>query len=135
FGIDNIPVSSTSDYETAKYLIHYDGFDDSDTSNDYISLYTKDSSSWSASENYGKLKEGKREVRIRAYDNAGNNIDAAREFYVDFTAPGIDSLSAHETGVNEGYRVVTTTKPTIHGTFTDNLKLNKVNITYSKENY
>jgi hypothetical protein len=43
FIIDNIPPSGTANNETEKYIIKYEGFSDSDNTNNYISLQTKSS--------------------------------------------------------------------------------------------
>src|SRR3989338_1510340 len=51
FTIDDIPVSRTTDYETNKYVIHYENFSYSDSTNNYISVYTKSHNDWGSSEN------------------------------------------------------------------------------------
>ena len=69
FTIDSIPTSRTTDYETNKYIIHYENFSDSDSTNNYISVYTKSHSDWGSSENDGKLREGRVSWKVKAIDN------------------------------------------------------------------
>src|SRR3990167_4191157 len=87
FTIDDIPTSRTTDYETNKYLIHYENFSDSDSTNNYISVYTKSSSEWSSDsnsgQNDGKLREGRVSWKVRAVDNAGNETSSSRTLFVD----------------------------------------------------
>ena len=93
FSLVNIPVSRTSDYETSKYIAHYDGFSDSDAGNNYISVYSKSSTDWSTDSNSGnndgKLKEGKRSWKVTAHDNSGNIREEGRSVFVDLTRPNL----------------------------------------------
>ncbi|MBI2074608.1 MAG: DNRLRE domain-containing protein [Candidatus Levybacteria bacterium] len=136
FSITGIPTSRTTDYDTNKYLVHYDNFSDSDSSNNYISIYTKSHSDWSSSENYGKLKEGSRSWKIKAIDAAGNERSEGRTVIVDLTGPTLSSLSSSgSAGSKDGYFLVTNQKPSLTGTITDNYSPDKVEISIYKENY
>jgi hypothetical protein len=138
FTVDNIPVSRTIDYETTKYLVHYDGFSDTDSSNNYISVYTKHSVDWGASENDGKLKAGKRTWKVVAYDNAGNSRDASRTLYADYTNPSLSNTAILESdilGTKDGYTVVSNLRPTFTGDISDNYSPGKVEISFFKQNF
>lgn len=138
FTIDNIPVSRTTDYETNRYLIHYDNFSDSDNTNNYISVYTKHSIDWGQTtdnENDGKLKEGKRSWKVVAVDNAGNSTDSSRILYVDYTNPNLTSISVDQIGTKEGYLISTNNKPKVTGTISDNLMPDKVTLAFYKQNF
>ncbi len=138
FAIDEIPVSRTTDYETTKYLVHYDGFSDTDSSNNYISIYTKHSIDWGSSENDGKLKAGKRTWKVIAVDSAGNSRDASRTLYVDYTNPSLSSITIADTdnlGEKDGYTVVSNLRPTIKGDISDNYSPDKVEISFFKQNF
>ncbi|MBU0570410.1 hypothetical protein KKB40_06590 [Patescibacteria group bacterium] len=145
FTIDDIPVSRTTDYSTNKYLIHYENFDDSDSSNNYISVYTKSSSDWSSSENDGKLKEGKRYWKVKAVDNAGNEREESRTVFVDRSGPSVEATQINDTSFADN--LATTDKtPAIYGKITDSLNGDKtdnkvasgpkeVEIKFEKRNY
>lgn len=139
FSVTNIPTSKATDYETSKYFIRYEGFLDSDSSNDYISLYTKHSIEWGQiSENDGKLKEGKRSWKIIAYDSAGNTTDSSRTLYVDYTSPSLSSLAFSDSdvlGIKDGYTVTSNIKPTINGLISDNYSPDKVEVFFYKQNF
>lgn len=139
FAIDGIPASGTSDYETSKYLVHFDGFSDSDTTNNYIFIYTKHSIDWDQiGENDGKLKEGKRSWKITAYDNAGNTSNSSRTLYADFTNPTLTNVvfaNSDILGTSAGYTVISNPKPTIEGLISDNLSPNKIEVSFYKQNF
>ena len=136
FSITGIPTSRTTDYDTSKYLVHYENFSDSDSTNNYISIYTKSSSSWGSGENDGKLKEGSRTWTIKAIDAAGNERSEGRTVIVDLTGPTLSSLSSSDSaGSKDGYQLVTNQKPSLTGTITDNYSPDKVEISIYKENY
>jgi hypothetical protein len=116
FMIDSIPTSGTADVAGNRYVIHYDGFSDSDSSNNYVSVYTKHSVDWGASENDGKLNPGKRTWTVTAYDNAGNTVGGSRTLYADFTNPSLGSAAFADDeilGEKDGYFVASNLKPTI----------------------
>ncbi len=133
--IDAIPVSRTTDYTTDKYVISYENFSDSDSSNNYISLYTKSSSLWSSGENDGKLREGKRTWQVTAVDSAGNTYSSSRTLYADFSGPALSSISVDNITDIDGYLLVTANKPKITGKITDNLAYSKLELNFEKENY
>ena len=136
FTISDIPVSRTTDYETSKFLVHYENFSDSDSTNNYISIYTKDSSNWSSSENYGELKEGKRTWKVTAYDAVSNSREQSRTLYADFTGPTISDLSVSKLSLKQNnYLLTTDTQPTITGTITDNYFPQRVDLEFYQENY
>lgn len=92
FSIAGIPTSGTSDIVTNKYVIHFYGFNDGDSTNNYISLYTKSSSEWknvstTNNENDGKLKEGRRTWTVKARDNVGNTTSSSWDLLVDYHGP------------------------------------------------
>jgi len=135
FSIDDIPTSRTTDYETNKYVAHYENFSDSDSTNNYISVYTKSTSDWGSDNNDGKLKEGKRSWKVKARDNAGNTTDSSRNLYVDYTNPALSSVSIENIGIKDGYLVTTTTKPVITGVITDNLMPDKITLSFYKQSF
>ena len=124
FSIDNIPL--TSDLTTDRYVIDYD--------NGYISVYTKSSSLWGSSQNDGKLKEGKRNWRVTAYDYSDNTTSTSRDLYVDFTKPTLTSGFSFSQGTADGYSLINTINPVITGTVTDNLNIDKIQVDYYKQN-
>jgi hypothetical protein len=145
FSIDDIPTSRTTDYETNKYVAHYENFSDSDSTNNYISVYTKSTNDWGSDNNDGKLKEGKRSWKVKAIDNAGNEREESRTLFVDRSG-----LSVETTQINDASFVdnlATTDKtPTIYGKVTDSLAGDKtdnkvasgpkeVEIKFEKRNY
>jgi hypothetical protein len=87
FGMDNIPVERTTNYDTSKYFAGYENFSDNDSTNNYIRAYTKSSTDWASSNNDGELKEGKRSWTIKAWNTAGNIRSHERALYADFTSP------------------------------------------------
>jgi len=120
FTIDNIPTSRTTDYKTTKYLIHYENFSDSDSSNNYISLHTKSSSNWGPDDNDGKLKEGKRTWKIKAVDNSGNEREESRTLFVDRSEPNVEATQINSASFADN--LATTDKtPIIYGKITDSL--------------
>ena len=122
FTIDNIPISRTSGdnyrYETDKYLADYQGFEDSDSTNNYISLYTKSSSEWDSSENEGKFKEGRRTWKVKAVDNVGNERAESRTLFLDRTSPSLEPTQINETAFIDNLASTDAT-PTIFGRITD----------------
>lgn len=134
--ISDIPPSRTQDYETSTYLAQYEGFSDSNITNNYISIYTKTSSSWNLTSNDGKLKAGKNIWTVSSVDAGGNAGAATRTLYADFTTPQITDLSSSDSlGEKDGYLILTRDSPTITSTITDNLALEKVELNFIKENY
>ncbi|MFZ2202715.1 MAG: SH3 domain-containing protein [Microgenomates group bacterium] len=125
FTVDDIPTSRTTDYETNKYLIHYENFSDSDSTNNYISVYTKSSSEWStdsnSGQNDGKLREGKVSWKVRARDNAGNEASSSRILFVDRTAPGVAVTQINQTPFTSNSFATTDKTPTVYGKITDSL--------------
>ncbi|MEX0895757.1 MAG: Ig-like domain-containing protein [Patescibacteria group bacterium] len=121
FTIDDIPVSRTSDYETNKYVIRYENFGDSDTTNNYISVWTKSSADWGTDHNDGKLKEGKRNWTIKVRDNAGNERSEGRTVFVDRNGPSLKLTQINETEFSSNNFSTTDKTPTISGKITDAL--------------
>lgn len=125
FNIDNIPVSRTDDYETNKYLIHYENFSDSDSTNNYISIYTKSSTEWStdsnSGQNDGKLREGRVSWTVKAVDNVGNETSSSRTLFVDRTGPKIEINQVNEVPFSSSSFSTTDKTPTIYGKITDPL--------------
>lgn len=115
--LSDIPINRTADYETAKYLVHYDGFDDQDSDNNYISVYTKSSNTWSAdtnhNENDGKLVEGKTTWSVKATDSAGNQTSHSRALLVDRTAPSVTLTSINNVASSTGSFATNDTTPTL----------------------
>lgn len=121
FTIDDIPTSRTTDYETNKYFIHYENFSDSDSTNNYISVYTKSHSDWGTSENDGKLREGRVSWKVKAVDSAGNETSSSRTLFVDKTNPSV-AFTQINSSIYSGNDFSTTDKtPTIFGKITDSL--------------
>lgn len=121
FAIDNIPTSGTSDVSANKYTVHFDGFDDSDLTNNYISIWTKSSSDWGSNDNDGKLREGKVSWKIGAFDNAGNERANSRTLFVDRTSPNLELSQINSTPYNSNSFTTTDTTPTVYGKITDSL--------------
>ena len=122
FSTDNIPTSRTTDWETEKYYLKYDGFSDDDNDNNYISLYTKSSAFWSSSQNDGKLKEGKRKWIVRAIDQAGNQTEKSADLYVDYTPPFLSVFTNQTEVVSSQILATTDNSPTLSGTTSDTKK-------------
>ncbi len=120
FSIDNIPVSRTTDLETDSYIIRYENFSDSDTSNNYISVHTKSSSSWSSGKNNGKLKEGRINWSVSAIDNAGNIRTETHTIFLDRKGPEI-TLTQVDNSLQSPPLRTTSISPRIFGTITDSL--------------
>jgi hypothetical protein len=114
---------SQTDYETNKYTIHYDNFNDSDDTNNYISVCTKSSSKWGSDNNDGKLKEGKRNWKVTAYDNAGNTREESRNLLVDRSSPSVEINQLNSVKISNTNNTLKTnnTTPTIYGKITDSL--------------
>jgi hypothetical protein len=111
FTIENIPANRTGEYDTPKYKAIYEGFSDSDSNNNYISVYTKSSNEWGNDHNDGTLKEGKRTWGVKTIDLSGNQTTRARTLLVDRTKPIV-------TVDNTNYQTTDTT-PNFSGTITD----------------
>ncbi len=121
FSIDNIPADRSSDFITAKYTVHYENFNDSDQTNNSISLVTKSSSEWGDTENDGKLREGRASWKLKAIDNAGNEVAASNGLFIDRTSPTV-ALTQVNTIPASSVNFVTTDKtPTFYGKITDPL--------------
>jgi len=121
FTIDSIPTSRTTDYETNKYTIHYENFSDSDSTNNYISVYTKSHNDWGSSENDGKLREGKVSWKVKAVDNAGNERSSSRTMFMDKTSPSVVFTQINSTPYTTNNFLTTDKTPTIFGKITDSL--------------
>lgn len=125
FTIDDIPVSRTTDYETNKYIIHYENFSDSDSTNNYISVYTKSSSEWStdsnSGQNDGKLREGKVNWKVKARDSVGNETSSSRTLFVDRSSPKVEFTQVNDTPFTSSNFSTTDKTPTIYGEITDSL--------------
>ena len=122
FTINDIPTSRTTDLDTNKYNIRYENFNDSDSTNNYISVYTKSHSDWGTSENDGKLKEGKRTWKLKAVDNAGNETSSSRTLFVDRTNPKTEFTQINSTPFSTTTTnsfSTTSKKPSIFGKITD----------------
>lgn len=121
FIIDNIPTSRTWDYETDRYVIHYENFADSDANNNYISVRTKSSNDWATDQNNGALQEGKVTWKVKAVDSAGNQAAVSRTLFVDKTSPNATFTQINETPYSTQIFSTTDTTPTIFGKLTDPL--------------
>lgn len=125
FSVDDIPTPRTTDYETNKYIIHYENFSDSDSTNNYISVYTKSSSEWStdgnSGQNDGKVREGKISWKVKARDSAGNETSSSRTLFVDRTNPKVEFTQINETPFSSTSFSTTDKTPTIFGKITDTL--------------
>lgn len=125
FTVDDIPTSRTTDYETNKYLIHYENFSDSDSTNNYISVHTKSSSEWSSDsnsgQNDGKLREGKVGWKVKARDNAGNETSSSRTLFVDRTSPKVELTQINNAPFSSSAFSTTDKTPTIFGKIIDPL--------------
>ncbi len=125
FTIDDIPTSRTTDYETNKYLIHYENFSDSDSTNNYISVYTKSSSEWStdsnSGQNDGKLREGKVSWKVKAKDSVGNETSSSRTLFVDRSSPKVEFTQVNDTPFSSNNFSTTDKTPTLYGKITDSL--------------
>lgn len=120
FSLDSIPTSRTTDYETTKYLAHYENFSDSDSTNNYISAYSKSTTEWGDNNNDGKLKEGKRTWKVKAKDSVGNERIESRTLFVDRTGPSATFTQVNSSPFADNLATLDTT-PTIFGKLTDSL--------------
>jgi hypothetical protein len=121
FTIDSIPTSRTTDYETNKYTIHYENFSDSDSTNNYISVYTKSHSDWGTSQNDGKLREGRVSWKVKAVDNAGNETSSSKTLFVDRNSPKVELTQINDVSFSSANFSTTDKTPTIFGKITDSL--------------
>ena len=121
FTIDSIPTSRTTDYETNKYTIHYEDFFDSDSTNNYISVYTKSHSDWDSSENDGKLREGRVSWKVKARDSVGNETLSSRTLFVDRSGPNVEFTQVNDSPFSSTSFSTTDKTPTIFGKITDSL--------------
>lgn len=134
--VSDIPTSRTTDYDGGTFIAQYEGFSDSDITNNYITIYTKSSPSWSATSNDGNLKEGKNTWFVASVDSSGNESAASRIIYEDFTLPIITDLSsANKLGAKDGFLILTNILPTITGIITDNVALDHIELQFWKESY
>lgn len=121
FTISDIPFSGTTNYETNKYVVQYENFSDSDSTNNYISVHTKSSSDWSRDENDGKVREGVVRWRVRAADELGNSTESSRSFLVDRSGPHVEFTQLDSTPINGAVLSTTQANPTLFGKITDSL--------------
>lgn len=135
FTIGSIPTSGTNTLTKDKYTLKFQGFDDDASSNNYLNLTTRASSSWGSNENDGKLKDGKNTWKITAYDNAGNSVSSSKTFYVDTRSPEISNINIKYLDEKDGYLLVTTTQPNITGNVQDSLALDKTIFAFYKQNF
>src|SRR3989344_2804734 len=119
FTIDSIPTSRTTDYETNKYTIHYEDFFDSDSTNNYISVYTKSHSDWDSSENDGKLREGRVSWKVKARDSVGNETLSSRTLFVDRSGPNVEFTQVNDSPFSSTSFSTTDKTPSIFGKITD----------------
>lgn len=120
FPFEDIPTSRTTDYETTKYFAHYENFSDSDSTNNYISAYSKSTTEWGDNNNDGKLKEGKRTWKVKAKDGVGNERIESRTLFVDRTGPSAAFTQVNSSTFADNLATLDTT-PTIFGKITDSL--------------
>ncbi len=103
FTIDSIPADGTQEYVTFKYVVRYENFSDTDSDNNYISLYTRSSSDWSkdssSGENDGKLREGKVRWTVKAVDNTGIETTSSSSIFVDKTPPSTTLTQVNDKSV------------------------------------
>ncbi len=125
FTITDIPISRTTDFVTSKYTVHYDGFDDADTNNNYISLYTVSSADWShdamSGENDGKLRAGLVTWSVSVQDSANNLTVAARNLFVDLSPPQVRFTQINNEPIASVSYETTDQTPTIYGEIVDTL--------------
>ncbi len=121
FGISDIPIYQNTDYETSKFIVQYENFEDADPNNDMISLHTKSSADWTASENFGELREGVVAWHVRATDALGNTTEHSRTLFVDRTRPNATFTQINATPLSASTFSTPDTTPTIFGKITDPL--------------
>lgn len=121
FTVDGIPTSGTSDISNSRYTIHFDGFNQSDVTQQYISVTTKSSTDWDSNSNDGKPKEGKRTWTVTATDNAGNSSSSSRTLFEDKTAPSITMTQINTTPFTSSFYTTADNQPMLYGTVTDPL--------------
>lgn len=119
FTISNIPATGTQDIVTSKYVVHYENFNDSDPTNDTISVYTKDSPDWGPTENDGLLREGKVIWQVQAVDIVGNQTASGRTLFVDRTNPTVQLSTINNQSITTDTYTTTSVKPTFSGKVLD----------------
>ncbi len=124
FVVDNISPSRTTSYETTQYKIEYENFNDSDTTNNSISLYTKSSLLWGLNQDDGKLKEGERNWEVIAIDNVGNERSIGRTLFVDLTKPNAKIVQLNDRKISSNNLATSDRTPTVFGLVTDTLSGN-----------
>lgn len=120
FSLTNIPVNQTSDYDTDMINAHFDGFGDSDGTNNYIGARTKSSNQWAQNQHDGVLLEGKRIWTISGHDNNSGGYSVSRTLFVDRTAPKVAIGQVNDTAATD-IMATNDTTPTLYGTITDSL--------------
>jgi hypothetical protein len=119
FILNDIPLSGTSDYVSDKYVVKFDNFADSDADNNYVSVYTKSHSSWGATENDGKLYEGKVIWKVKAVDNQGGESISVRTLFVDRTNPSLELTQVNSISHTTSNYSTTDSTPSFFGKITD----------------
>ena len=93
------------DEEFAFYLYPYG--DRPDVGEAFPDYPNSDTAGFSMAYNYKDLSAGEHEIRVRAYDNAGNYNDAATTFTAEkFISPFISSDSAVDISTSESWKVI-----------------------------
>ncbi|KKU90130.1 MAG: hypothetical protein UY21_C0026G0001, partial [Microgenomates group bacterium GW2011_GWA1_48_10] len=100
---------------------HYENFSDSDSANNYISVYTKSHSDWGSSENDGKLREGRVSWKVKAVDNAGNETSTSRTLFIDRNSPKVELTQINDIPFSSTNFSTTDKTPTVFGKITDSL--------------
>lgn len=118
FSTGDIAPSGTGTTETTRYVIQYVNFNDGNSTNDEIWVYTKSSTDWGDSQNDGLLKEGRRTWTVKAIDSQGNERTVSRTLFVDRTPPRTALLQINSAPIAENMATTDTT-PTIYGRATD----------------
>lgn len=110
---NQVPANAASSvHETDTYIANY--------TSTTISLYTKSSGVWSAEQNDGKLKEGKRNWKVKAVDSNGNERSESHDFFLDRTSPTLSNLYVNSSPVATNMATLDRT-PTISAKLTDTL--------------
>lgn len=117
----DIPAYWGGTYVTSKYIAAYEGFDDEDPNNNYITVTTQSSTDWGPMENDGLVAEGAHTWSVTVFDTLGNATIQSKNILTDLTGPTTNlTLVPNSTFSNNQY-TTNLTQPILFGTSQDAL--------------
>lgn len=107
----SIPAYWSTPYITNKYIATYEGFDDTDPSNNYITFTTRSSTDWGQFENDGKVSPGRHSWRVTVFDTLGNSVSQSKNILMDTLAPTVNIYQISGTSFNKKYYITRLKQP------------------------